>query len=303
MIRLGVHVSISGGIYKAVDRARALGCTTMQIFSHNPRGWAFKELSEDDANLFRSLREEADIRPLYVHTAYLINLSTSNRELYRKSKETFFSEIERANFLDADYLITHLGSTGHSEEMQGIKRIIEALIAVSEKYKGSRHPSTKVLLENTAGERGEIGYSFEQLGDILNQVQDLNTEEGIVGGICLDTCHAFAAGYDLSTPEGVEKVLKRLDQTIGLGLLKVIHLNDSKRYPGSRIDRHEDIGKGFIGIRGFRSLLNNPGLRDIPLILETPKKSEEDDIRNLKVARKLLGLKKRITNNQITITR
>jgi deoxyribonuclease-4 len=297
MIRLGVHVSISGGIYKAVERARTLGCTTMQIFSHNPRGWALKGLDDDEVYLFKNLREEAGIRPLYVHTSYLINLCTSNQELYRKSKETFLSEIERADFLGADYLITHLGSVGHFGERQGVKRVVEALMDVSEKMvRAIRKPPlkfapTQVLLENTAGERGEIGYSFEQLSEILSRVQDEETEIGAVGGICFDTCHAFASGYDLSTTQGIEKVIKRLDKIIGLKFLKVIHLNDSKRPLGSRIDRHEDIGKGWIGMKGFRNILNHPELRDIPFILETPKKSEDDDIRNLNVVRRLSGLR------------
>lgn len=286
MIRLGFHVSISGGVYKAVGRARALGCNTMQIFSHNPRGWAFKELSDKDINLFRGLREEAGINPLYVHTAYLINLCSFNEELYRKSKKAFLSEIERASLLGADYLITHLGSIGPFREGQGVRRVVDALIAISERYKEvARYTPTKVLLENTAGERGEIGYSFEQLSEIMKQVQNSN---GLVGGICLDTCHAFAAGYDLSTAEGIDKVFKRLDKIIGLRFLKVIHLNDSKRPLGSRIDRHEEIGKGKIGIKGFRAFLNQPEIRDVPFILETPRESDKDDIRNLKVVRELI---------------
>lgn len=285
MIRLGVHVSISGGIYKAVGRAEALGCNTMQIFSHNPRGWALKELDDDDVKLFRRLREETGIRPLFIHTAYLINLSTSKKELYRKSKESFLSEIKRADIIGADYLITHLGSIRNSGEGQGVKRVVEAMIYISEKYRGT----TRILLENTAGERGEIGYTFEQLSEILDQVRDLKAEGRIVGGICLDTCHAFSAGYDLSTHRGIEDVLKRLDSIIGLESLKVIHLNDSKKPLGSRIDRHEDIGKGFIGINGFRILLSHLRLKDIPFILETPKKNEADDIRNLNVVRGLLG--------------
>ncbi len=289
MIRLGVHVSIAGGIHKAVERAKSLGCTTMQIFSHNPRGWAIKELDENDVKLFRRLREEADINPLYVHTAYLINLCTPDKELYRKSKETFLSEIERADVLGADYLITHLGSIGHesgsrSREEEGIRRVVDALMDISKRCrKFSRYAEVKILLENTAGEKGEIGYSFEQLSEILE-----NTKGGIVGGLCLDTCHAFSAGYNLSGRGRTEEVLKELDKIVDLGNLRVIHLNDSKRPCASRIDRHEDIGKGFIGIKGFRALLNYPGLKDIPFILETPKKADKDDIRNLKVVRGFL---------------
>jgi len=260
----------------------------MQIFSHNPRGWDFKDLTNDDVKLFKRLREEADIRPLYVHTAYLINLSTPNRRLYRKSKETFLSEMERASLLGADYLITHLGSIGGSGEREGIKRIVDALMAVSEDYRsGYRYNPVKILLENTAGERGEVGYCFEQLAEILNQLRYPRAEETI-GGICLDTCHAFAAGYDLSVAKGIDRVLRRFDKVIGLGALKVIHLNDSKRSCGSRIDRHEKIGEGMIGINGFRAFLNHPEVRDIPLILETPREGDEDDIKNLKVVRRLI---------------
>lgn len=281
MIRLGVHVSIAGRIHKAVERAKTLGCNTMQIFSHSPRGWGLKKLNDDEVRLFRKIREEADIRPLYVHTSYLINLCTPDKELYRKSKELFISEIERADILGADYLITHIGSIRDSDEREGEKRVVETLISVSEKHKAS----TKVLLENTAGERGEIGYTFEQLSEMLKK-----TEGGIVGGICFDTCHAFSSGYDISTSRGIEEVFNKLNQTIGMKSLKVIHLNDSKRPLGSRIDRHENIGKGFIGIKGFRVFLNHSWLRDIPFILETPKKKEEDDIRNLKVLREVLGV-------------
>lgn len=276
MIRLGFQLSISGGIYKAVSRARSLGCTTMQIFSHNPRGWALKELSSTDISLFRRLRQEAGISPLCVHTAYLINLASSNRDLYRRSKEVFLYEIERADLLGADYLITHLGST--HDDTQGIKRVIDALITISQNI----NPKSKILLENTAGERGEIGHCFEQLSEILNQV-----EEG-VGGICFDTCHAFQAGYDLSNVRGIDRVLNDLNSAIGLDSIKIIHANDSKKTLGSRIDRHEEIGKGWIGIKGFRAFLNHPRLKGIPLILETPRKSDKDDIRNLRVIKKLL---------------
>lgn len=288
MIRLGFHVSISGGIHKAVGRAKALGCNTMQIFSHNPRGWVLKELNDDDVKLFRRLREEEDISPLYIHTAYLINLSSPDKELYRRSKEIFLSEIKRADILDADYLITHLGSIGHAGEEEGIRRVVGALMDISEKCsKVFRYTRVKVLLENTAGERGEIGYSFEQLSEILEQVRRSKGGD-IVGGVCLDTCHAYAAGYNLSEGRGIERVIKRLDSLIGLQALKVVHLNDSKRSLGSRIDRHENIGKGFIGIRGFKTFLSYPKIKNIPFILETPKKNDEDDLRNLNVVRGLL---------------
>lgn len=284
MLRLGVHVSIAGGIYKAIERANFLGCTTMQIFSHNPRGWSFKELKNDDIKAFKTLREKTDIKPLVIHTSYLINLCSHDEELYRKSKEAFLAEIERANLLGADYLVTHLGSTGQSGEREGIKRVVEALKDFSKRWrKISGYSQAKVLLENTAGERGEIGYSVEQISEIFHEAED-----GLTAGICLDTCHAFSAGYDFSMSGGIGKFINIFDRTIGLDYLKVIHLNDSKRPLGSRVDRHEDIGKGKIGIKGFRELLNHPKIKNIPLILETPKKSEEDDIRNLRMVRKLL---------------
>ncbi len=279
-MRLGFHVSISGGFSKSVERAYDLGCSAMQIFCRNPRGWTVKPLDRDDINEFKKLRKQWDIAPVFVHTNYLINLASSRPDLYEKSIEQFVIDLERTEHLGAEYLVTHLGSANGKEASWMIERVAAALNMAMRLHP----PQATILLENTAGEAGDVGYTLEQVQDVIAHLNDVSPV-----GICYDTCHGFAAGYDIRSDKDVDALAKKIDSTVGLKRLKGMHLNDCLRDLGSHVDRHWHIGEGKIGLEGFRMLLNHAAFRDIPLIMETPKKTEEDDPRNLKTVRSLLN--------------
>jgi deoxyribonuclease-4 len=278
-VRLGFHVSISGGFSLAVQRAHELGCTTMQMFSRNPRGWTVKPLDKDDIVEFKRLRVQFDIGPVFVHTNYLINLASVKPDLYERSIEQFVIDLERTEHLGAEYLVTHLGSANGQEPEWMIDRVAAALNMAMRLHK----PEAMILLENTAGEKGDVGYTFEQVRDVISR---LNNAEKI--GICYDTCHGFAAGYDIRTRQGVDAIAEKIASTVGLGRLKGMHLNDCLRDFDSHVDRHWHIGEGKIGDDGFKALLNHKAFKDIPKIMETPKETDEDDPRNMKKVRSLL---------------
>lgn len=277
---LGVHVSIAGNIAGAVERAHELGCTAMQIFSRSPRIWAAKGLDPGETARFRDLRERFGISPLVVHASYLINLATPEGGLKRRSVEALTEELDRADRLGADFLVVHVGSCRDGGSVEGVERVREALAEVM----ASGRWSTRLLLEDTAGERGDVGADLKEIGRIL---QKLPGGGGI--GVCLDTCHLFAAGYDISTPDGVDRVADLIKETVGLDRIKVVHGNDSKKGLNCRVDRHQHIGQGGIGLKGFQAWLNHPAFRTIPMILETPKDSPEADPRNLSLIRRLRG--------------
>lgn len=277
--RLGVHTSIAGGVHLSIERAKELGCNTVQIFSHNPRQWIVREMPTDSILQFKELRKSYNIAPVFIHTSYLINLAASNKGILEKSTSLLIQEMDIADLLDADYVILHTGSASQDSEKAGRKRAIKALKRVArEKEWGA-----KLLLENTAGERGDISSHMKDLAEIID-----NTEDTLIGGVVIDTCHAFAAGYDIIDEYGLSEFAKEIETYIGLDNVKLIHLNDSKKGRNSHVDRHEHIGKGSIGRDGLRRFINHPAFKNIPLILETPKKSEEDDPRNLKIVRSLL---------------
>jgi len=279
-MKIGFHVSISGGFSLAVERAHELGCTCMQIFSRNPRGWTVKPLDKDDIAEFKRLREQWDIGPVFVHTNYLINLASSKPELYEKSIEQFVIDLERTEVLGAEYLVTHLGSASGQEPQWMIDRVSAALNMAMKLHP----PKAMILLENTAGEKGDIGYELEQVQDVISMLADSSRI-----GICYDTCHGFAAGYDIRTTAGVEALAKKIKTTAGLERMKGMHLNDCLRDFNSRVDRHWHIGEGKIGLEGFAALLGHPAFKDVPKIMETPKETEEDDYRNMKTVRSLIG--------------
>jgi deoxyribonuclease-4 len=274
--RLGVHASIAGGIHLALERAGELACTTVQFFSHSPRSWGLAPLSEDAITKFRELRAALDIHPVFIHTSYLINLASAKPDLQRRSTELLIREMDSADLLGADYVVLHTGSASQDDEETARRRAVEALRTVS--WNGRWRAG--LLLENTAGERGDISSRIADLAEITDK-----TGGALIGGICLDTCHAFQAGYELSREEGVAEIAGEIERYIGLEKVKLIHLNDSKRTFNSRVDRHEHIGSGAIGAEGLRRFINHPAFRDVPLILETPKKRDDDDPRNLKVVR------------------
>jgi deoxyribonuclease-4 len=278
-VRLGFHVSISGGFSLAVQRAHELGCTTMQIFGRNPRGWTVKPLDKDDVAEFKRLREQFDIDPVFIHTNYLINLASTKPDLYERSIEQFVIDLERTEHLGAEYLVTHLGSASGQEPGWMIDRVANALNMAMKLHK----PQTMILLENTAGEKGDVGYTFEQVNEVISRLNDTGKI-----GICYDTCHGFAAGYDIRTKQGVDAIAAKIDETVGLGRLKGMHLNDCLRDFDSHVDRHWHIGEGKIGENGFKAILNHKAFKDVPKIMETPKETEEDDPRNMKKVRSLV---------------
>lgn len=277
-MRVGVHVSIAGKIYEAVDRAKQLGCDTFQIFSRSPRSWRTKKLEKSEAEEFCKRRKETKIGPVIVHIPYLINLASPLETLYQRSISAYIEDIKRAEMLSSEYFVTHIGNLKGKGEDYGISRITRALNQIISQTK----PHLKILLENTAGEGTALGYNFEQIATIIKGVK-----ENKYFGLCLDTAHAYGAGYDIAAKKGLDETLKKIDELVGIDRLFLIHANDSKAPLGSRVDRHEDIGMGKIGKKGFALIVNHPALRKLPFILETPKKRPNEDIENLKAIRAL----------------
>ncbi len=283
-MRIGVHVSIAGKIWESLERAKAFGCNAMQIFSRNPRIWQASELTSSDIENFKRLKKEYDINPVVVHLPYIINLASPDDNLYKKSIVAFIEDITRADLLGAEYFVTHLGSHVGSGEENGIRRFAGAINDIIRKSK----PSAMILLENTAGAGSLIGYRFEHLKQIIDR---LYKKEKV--GVCLDTAHTFEAGYDIKTKAGLSKTLKKFDRLLGLEQIKVVHFNDSLSPAGSNLDRHYHVGRGKIGLEAMGRIINNPKLRGAAFIMETPKLSDRDDIRNIKTAKKLVRRKTR----------
>ena len=279
-IRVGFHVSIAGGISNSVDNAKKIGCTAFQIFSRNPRGWAAKPLAPVDVQLFKSKLSASgtDKDAVIVHMPYLPNLSGPDGEFYTKSVETLAGEMERCSALGIPYLVIHLGSHMGKGQAGGIDQLVKAIETARSKSKAR----LVVLLENNAGQKNSIGGNFEELRMILNRLDGPKEF-----GVCIDTCHLFASGYDLRTKAEVDRTLDKFDNVVGLKELKFIHLNDSKGPLGSNLDRHEHIGLGMIGQEGLAAFLNHRAIRGLPVIMETPIDEKRGDEQNLKV---VLGL-------------
>ncbi|MHB1042734.1 MAG: deoxyribonuclease IV [Eubacteriales bacterium] len=277
---LGAHMSIAGGVEKSITRGREIGCLAIQIFTKNNNQWKAKPLGTEEIRQFKELRE---VSRMFVmgHTSYLINLASPDDNLWKKSVESFFTEMERCELLGIPCLVLHPGAHMGEGEEPGLARVTRALDEICERTKGS--PVT-VLLEVTAGQGSALGCRFEHLARLLED----SSFPGRLG-ICFDTCHAFAAGYDLRTPEAYGETFARLESLTGPGKLKAFHLNDSRGGLGSRLDRHEHIGKGQLGLEAFRLLLNDPRFRDLPMLLETPKgKDLKEDVENLATLRGLI---------------
>jgi deoxyribonuclease-4 len=284
-LKIGCHVSIAGGVEKSVHRAKKLGINTMQIFSKNSRTWQEKRYSKSEISNFQKALRKTDIHPVFIHASYLINLASPEEKIYSRSITAFLGEMKRADHLlvntGTPFLIVHPGAHRGAGEAYGLERIIKAFQTIL-KESSALKLSAMVLLENTSGMGSSLGYNFSQLSYIMERV---GYKDKI--GVCFDTFHAFAAGYNLAEERGIEDTLTEMDRIIGLDRLKVIHLNDSKYYLNSRKDRHTHIGEGFIGLEGFRILINHRLVKDLPFILETPKKSDEDDRRNISIVREL----------------
>jgi deoxyribonuclease-4 len=266
-----------GTIDKVIDRAVERECTTLQMFSRNPRGWRSKTSDAGEIERFRAKVKKSGVWPVFIHMPYLLNLASPKEDVYRKSVIVLQDELHRADALNVPYVVTHLGShLGHGKK-KGATRIVDAINASFRTIEND----VILLLENTAGTRNSMGSSFEDIKHIASKIEH---KERV--GICFDTCHAFAAGYDLVSRGAVEHTLRRFDEVIGLEKLRLVHLNDSKGGLGSRIDRHEHIGMGKIGERGFTNILKSV-LGKLPLILETPIDERRSDVENLKKAREL----------------
>lgn len=273
-------MSIAGGLDQAIVRGREVGCETIQIFTRSPRQWRPRILEDEEIARFRRKREETGIAPVVAHDCYLINLGSPDEELWRKSLAVFLEELGHCQALGVPYLVMHPGSHVGAGEEAGLEHIAMALDRAREETHGD---DVKVLLENTAGQGTNLGSTWEELASLLALVRDDSWL-----GLCFDTCHAFAAGYELRTPDGYEAIWQTVDDLIGLERVKVIHLNDAKGDLGSRLDRHEHIGRGKMGLEPFRMLVNDERFSDLPMLLETPKRpGRKDDEKNLRVLRSL----------------
>jgi deoxyribonuclease IV len=281
---LGAHQSIAGGSFRAVELAHQYGCDCVQLFTKNNNQWRAKELTDEDADKFQSALARLGVGYPIAHDSYLINLASPDEALWTKSVDALAIELLRAEKLTIPYVVAHPGAYTDSSEARGIERIIEALDTIHRQTAGIK---ARVLLENTAGQGTSLGWRFEHLGQILGGVAE---RERV--GVCIDTCHMLAAGYPLAAREQYEATIAELDRAVGLEHVKAIHLNDSKQPLGSRVDRHEHIGRGKLGIESFRHLLNDRRFRDTPMYLETPKEvldGEEMDVVNLRVLRELVA--------------
>ena len=281
---LGAHMSVAGGIYKAAEESEAHLCQTVQVFTKNASQWKGKPLSQEDIDNFRRAARKANLKHNLSHNSYLINLASPDDEMFAKSIEAFVDEMQRAEQLELDYLVAHPGSHLKTGEEAGIARIANGLDEIHR-----RCPDFKVmiLLEITAGQGTNLGCKFEHMAGILKLVKHAEKL-----GICIDTCHAFAAGYPLFPKADYDATWQEFDTLIGIKKLKAFHLNDSKKGLGSRVDRHEHIGKGALGLEPFRLILNDPRFASLPMVLETPKEEGDNhdmDGVNLTVLRNLIS--------------
>ena len=276
---LGAHVSIAGGVEKAVGRGADLECEAIQIFSKNQRQWQAPPLSDESVKMFRDALDQTKIEKVIIHDSYLINLAAPDEVAWEKSVSAFTDELYRADRLGVHYLVFHPGSHMKSGEDVGLRRIAEG---INKSLDALSETKAELLLETTAGQGQHLGYRFEQLSKIISAV---HRKERM--GVCFDTAHAFSSGYDISTPEGLNEVIDKIENVLGKNKLKIIHLNDSKGPLGSGIDHHEHIGKGYIGLECFRELMQNPRFKKYPMILETPKDDKFGDINNLELLREL----------------
>ncbi|GBC70972.1 putative endonuclease 4 [Candidatus Calditenuaceae archaeon HR02] len=279
MVLLGAHVSISGSIALSVDRARELGCTTFQIFTRNPRGWISKKLKDEEVEEFVRRRREAGYEVVVAHMPYLPNVASPEALSWRRSVKSLAEELQRCEMLGLDYLVCHIGSHMGKGIERGIAQVARAVNETISRVEAK----CMILLENMAGQKNSVGSYFPQIRAILDKVDDQKRV-----GVCLDTCHLYAAGYDISVKEGLEKTLSEFDESVGLKALKVLHLNDSRGKLGSHLDRHEHIGRGYIGEEGFRVIVNHKSLRGLPMILETPQDEYGGYEVDLEVVRRLL---------------
>lgn len=284
MAILGTHESIAGGFDCAVDRAHRCGCECVQLFTKNNNQWAARDITPDEASRFGAAMHTLGITHPLAHDSYLINLASPDPRLWRKSVDAFVAELHRAETLGIPYVVTHPGAFTTATEAIGLQNIVRAIDAVVAE---TGNLKARCLLETTSGQGTALGWRFEQLAAILDGVKEPDRL-----GFCFDTCHVFAAGYPMGTEEEYEATMTAFDRWLGVKRIKAFHLNDSRRELGSRIDRHEHIGRGHLGIEPFRHLLNDPRFHDVPMYLETPKGEEDGedlDVVNLRTLRSCFG--------------
>ena len=278
-VQIGAHVSISGSIANAITNANERECSAFQVFTSNPRGWHAKDLTDDDITNYKNNLSQSNIDRFatVAHMPYLPNLSSPEISVYEKSIHTMIIEVERCDKLGIPYLVTHLGSHKGTGEDKGIQRLVGALTEVAKTNK-----DVTILLENTAGQKNSVGSDFTQLAEIFFGIKPASRF-----GICIDTCHAFAAGYDLRNEKNVKDAFEKFDSEIGLKHVKIIHLNDSKGELGCHLDRHEHIGLGHIGETGLSQVVKLANKNKIPIILETPIDERRTDFENIRKAKDL----------------
>ena len=276
-MQIGCHVSASGSIDKSVDNAVERDCSAFQIFTRSPRSWHAKELTKEVIDAFKSKLKDSKIDRFAIcaHMPYLPNLATPKNDAFEKSVNTLISEVERCAQLGIPYLVTHLGSHLGTGEEAGIKKLVEGLTKA-----GQTKNDVMILLENTAGQKNSVGSDFKQLGEIFKQLKP-----GKKFGVCLDTCHAFVAGYDLRTADKVKETFKEFDKHVGIENLKILHLNDARGELGCNLDRHYHLGLGGIGEEGMKSVVKFANKKKIPIILETPIDDDRNDFENVKIAK------------------
>jgi len=276
---LGAHMSIAGGVYNAFLQGEEAGCTSIQIFTKSSNQWRAKELSEEELERYHAEQKRTKISPVVAHDSYLINLGSPDDALLKKSREAFLVEMKRCEQMRIPFLVTHPGSHLGKGEEWGIKQIADSISWLHDNSQGFK---VKIALETTAGQGSNLGYRFEQIGSMIEQSRE---PERLA--VCIDTCHIFAAGYDITSEEAYEKTISEFDSIIGLKRLAAIHVNDSKKGLGSKVDRHEHIGKGAIGKKPFGFFMRDRRFEKIPKLLETPKDDGKMDRINLSILRKL----------------
>ena len=280
--RIGVHLGTAGGASKAVEKAREIGANTFQIFSSSPRMWRAPKVDPKEAVRMRALRAELDVGPLVIHTSYLVNVCSQTVEIREKSVDCFRLEIERALMLGAEYLVLHPGSWKGLTRNEGLKLAAESIARAIDgmPWQGT---GFHVLIENTAGAECSLGGSFEQVAELVERLKAVAPV-----GVCLDSCHTHVSGYDIVTPEGYADTITQADITFGVDAVRVWHCNDAKAARGSKLDRHQHIGQGLIGVEPFRWLLNDPRFADCAFIAETPVDADGDEERNVRVLKSLV---------------
>lgn len=277
---LGAHISTSGGFYKAIERGESIGCTAIQIFTKSNRQWHSNKITLEEAGLFKQRLKESSVKEIVAHASYLINIASEKEDVVQKSKIGLVDELSRCDELGIPYLVIHPGSSSKSSD-----EIIDQFSSIINDIYSTYSFTTILLLETMAGQGNSIAYTFEQIAEIIKKIKHKNKI-----GVCIDTCHIFAAGYDISNKDSYEKTISEFDKIIGLSYLKVIHLNDSKKELGCKVDRHEFISKGKIGLKAFELIMNDHRLLNTVKILETPADTLEDYAIDLQLLISLLDL-------------